>query len=122
MSELNESNYKRIAIINWILTIPMIVLFAWPYYLCASLLEIDSIVRYAGAFFFSIPFMLTILHGHVTMALGAVHRHHYYNWMIHDKPLTYGLLFHPVFVKTRFRLVLLVLSLILLPIAYLLKI
>lgn len=122
MSELNESNYKRIAIINWILTVPMIVLFAWPYYLCAGLLGMDIILSYAGAFLFSIPFMLTILHGHVTMALGAVHRHYYYKWMIDDKPLTFGLLFHPVFIKTRFRLILLVVSLVLLPIAYLLGI
>jgi hypothetical protein len=120
MSELNESNYKRIAIINWILTIPMIVLFAWPYHLAGGLLNIDINLIYIGAFLFSGPFMLTILHGHVTMALGAVHRHHYYNWMTEEKPLTYGLLFHPVFVKTRFRLVLLVVSLLILPVAYLL--
>lgn len=122
MSELNESNYKRIAIINWILTVPVIVLFAWPYYLCAGLMNIDSSLKYAGAFLFSAPFMLTILHGHVTMALGAVHRHHYYKWMNDEKPLTFGLLFHPVFVKTRFRLILLVISLIILPVAYLLGI
>lgn len=122
MSELNESNYKRIAIINWILTVPMVILFAWPYLLCVQLLNINMTLKYAGALLFSAPFMLTILHGHVTMALGAAHRHHYYKWMNEDKPLTFGLLFHPVFVKTRFRLILLVISLMIIPVAYLLGI
>ena len=120
MSELNESNYKRIAIINWILTIPMIVLFAWPYHLAGGLLDINVNLKFIGSLLFAAPFMLTILHGHVTMALGAVHRHHYYEWMTIEKPLTFGLLFHPVFIKTRFRLILLVISLIILPVAYLL--
>lgn len=119
MSELNESNYKRIAIINWTLTVPMMVLFAWPYFFGAGLLGIDLILKYIGAFIFATPFMLTILHGHVTMALGSVHRHHYYEWMTEEKSLTFGLFFHPMFVKTRFRLILLIVSLILLPVGYL---
>jgi|TARA_R100000963_G_C4622253_1_gene89429 hypothetical protein len=119
LSELNESNYKRIAVINWMLTVPMMVLFAWPYFFGAGFLGIDVILKYIGAFIFAIPFMLTILHGHVTMALGSVHRHHYYDWMTEQKPLTFGLFFHPMFVKTRFRLILLIISLILLPVGYL---
>jgi hypothetical protein len=119
MSELNESNYKRIAIINWMLTVPMMILFAWPYFFGAGLLGIDMVLKYIGAFIFAIPFMLTILHGHVTMALGSVHRHHYYDWMTEQKALTFGLFFHPMFVKTRFRLILLMVSLFLLPIGYL---
>lgn len=119
MSELNESNYRRISIINWLLSVPMMVLFAWPYFYAARLLGINELFAYFGAFIFAIPFMMTILHGHVTMALGSVHRHIYYDWMNNDKPLTYGLFFHPMFVKTRFRLVLLIISLLLLPIGYL---
>ncbi|MEX0845737.1 MAG: hypothetical protein WD022_10660 [Balneolaceae bacterium] len=121
MSELTETNYKRISIINWMLTAPMMILFAWPYYFGAALLGLDIVFRYLGAFIFAVPFMLTILHGHVTMALGSVHRHHYYDWMNNEKPLTYGLFFHPIFVKTRFRLILLVTSLLLLPVGYLLN-
>lgn len=117
MSELSESNYKRIALINWILTVPMMVLFAWPYYYASSLVGMDIILRYAGAFIFAVPFMLTILHGHVTMALGSVHRHHYYEWMEANK-LSFGLLFHPMFVSTRFRLVMLMASLLFLPLGY----
>ena len=121
MSELNESNYKRIALINWALTVPMMVLFAWPYFFGAGLLGIDQVLKYIGAFIFAMPFMLTILHGHVTMALGSVHRHHYYDWMTEEKPLTFGIFFHPMFVKTRFRLILLIVSLILLPVGYLIE-
>lgn len=120
MSELNESNYKRISFINWILAVPLIVLFAWPYYYAAKLLGMELIFRYIGAFVFAMPFMLTILHGHVTMALGSVHRHHYYDWL-EEKTLTFGLFFHPMLVRTRFRLILLVVSLLLLPVGYLLS-
>lgn len=120
VSELTESNYRRISIINWLLTVPMMVLFAWPYFYGGGLIGLEVVSRYIGAFVFAVPFMLTILHGHVTMALGSVHRHLYYNWMTEEKPLTYGLFFHPMFVKTRFRLILLMISLIFLPIGYLL--
>lgn len=119
MSELNESNYRRIAIINWLLTVPMMVLFAWPYYYAAGLLDITPLFRFIGALMFALPFMLTILHGHVTMALGSPHRHLYYKWMKNDRPLTFGIFFHPMFVSTRFRLILLILSLLFLPIGYL---
>lgn len=122
MSELNEANYRRISIINWMLTVPMMVLFAWPYFYAANLMGLNTLYCYTGAFIFATPFMLTILHGHVTMALGSLHRHHYYDWMIQEKPLTYGLFFHPMFVKTRFRLIMLILSLLFLPVGYLLQI
>tara|TARA_R110002096_G_scaffold97821_2_gene218032 strand:- start:1019 stop:1384 length:366 start_codon:yes stop_codon:yes gene_type:complete len=119
MSELSESNYKRISIINWILSIPLLVLFAWPYYYAAKLLGIDETMRYIGAFIFTIPFVLTILHGHVTMALGSAHRYLYYQWLeIH--PFTFGVFFHPITVKTRFRLIFLIVSLLFLPVGYLL--
>lgn len=112
-SELSHKNYKRISIINWILTVPLIVLFGWPYLFMAEFFHLDINLAYAGAFVFAIPFTLTILHGHVTMALGAAHRHLYYEWM-DEHSLTYGLLFHPMFTRTRFRLILVVISLIVL--------
>lgn len=119
MSELNEGNYKRIYLINWLLTVPLLVLFAWPYYHAARLLEMDEAFRYLGALIFATPFMITLLHGHITMAIGSVHRHLYYHWL-ETYPLTWGLLFHPLLVRTRFRLVMLVSSLLLLPVGYLL--
>lgn len=120
MSELSPSNYKRISIINWIISLPLILLFAWPYYYTASLLGIEENLNYVCTFIFTIPFVMTILHGHVTIALGSVHRSMYYKWLtLH--PFSYGIFFHPIAVKTRFRLTLLLISLLLLPIGYLLS-
>ena len=69
---------------------------------------------------FALPFTITIIHGHVTMALGSVHRSHYYDWLVIHS-YTYGLFFSRMVVKTRFRLILLILSLIFLPVGYLLS-
>lgn len=112
-SELNPRNYKRIFYVSVLLSLPALLIFAWPYYVFSSLLGLPVLATYPGALLFSFPFMLTILHGHVTLALGSAHRHHYYHWLS-EHPLTYGLLFHPVFTSTRFRLVMLALSLLLL--------
>ena len=92
MSEFSKSNFQRIYFINLLLGIPLIVLFAWPYYYAAKLIGLMEALRYLGAFLFSLPFMMTILHGHVTMALGSVHRDHYYQWLTGNH-YTYGLLF-----------------------------
>lgn len=119
MSELSESNFKRIVILNWFLSVPLMVLFAWPYYYAAKLVGMDESFRYVGAFMFALPFMATILHGHVTMALGSAHRHHYYHWLANHS-FSYGLFFHPIFVSTRFRMIVLIISLLFLPAGYLL--
>ncbi|SMO70884.1 hypothetical protein [Fodinibius sediminis] len=110
-SELSHKNFRRINIINWLLCLPLLLLFTWPYIYIARYLMIQDVLMYAGAAFFAVPFMITILHGHVTMVLGSAHRHHYYNWLT-DYPLTFGLLFHPLMMRTRFRLVLLIVSLV----------
>ena len=120
MSEFSKSNFQRIYFINLLLGIPLIVLFAWPYYYAAKLIGLMEALRYLGAFLFSLPFMMTILHGHVTMALGSVHRDHYYQWLTGNH-YTYGLLFWEFMTSTRFRLILLVVSLLFLPVGYLLS-
>ena len=119
-SELTESNYKRIAMINWALSVPLLLIFAWPYFFLCELLSINKMLSFPGSILFGVPFMLTILHGHVTMAMGAAHRHHYYRWLS-DYPLTYGLLFHFVIISTRFRLILFSFSLFLLSIGYFIR-
>ena len=119
--ELSPKNFKRICLINWLLSVPFFVLFAWPYWYLANFAGIQKIITYVGCMLFSIPFMITILHGHVTMALGEAHREHYYDWL-HKHPLTYGLLFHPVMMRTRFRLILLVISVLLFLAGYLLQV
>lgn len=105
-SELSEYNFKRISLINWFLCIPLLVLFGWPLLYLCSYLRIDEFYSYPASFLFALPFMITILHGHVTMALGSTHRHHYYDWLT-DHPFSYGFLFHKIFMKTRFRMLLL---------------
>lgn len=109
-SELSESNYRRICFINWALSVPLLLIFSWPYFFLCQLLEIQRFIALAGSILFALPFMLTILHGHVTMALGVVHRHHYYEWL-QGYPFTYGVLFHPMIISTRFRLILFFVSL-----------
>ncbi|MDR8392118.1 hypothetical protein NC796_13270 [Aliifodinibius sp. S!AR15-10] len=111
-SELSEYNFKRISLINWGLCFPLILLFGWPFLFLCSYFKIEQVFAFPGAFLFSLPFLFTILHGHVTMALGASHRHHYYEWLT-ENPYSYGILFHNLFTKTRFRLALLAASVIL---------
>lgn len=111
-NELNEKNFLRICFINWFLSVPLLFIFAWPYFIICDFFAIPRFIGFPGAIFFALPFMLTLLHGHVTMAIGAVHRVHYYDWL-QNYPFTYGLLFHPLIVRTRFRLSLFFVSLIL---------
>jgi len=113
VSELNSKNYRRIFIVNMLLCVPLLVLFAWPYLIFSHLLHMNTLLAWTGALLFSIPFMLTILHGYVTMAVGSGHRHYFYDWLM-DHPFTYGLLFTPLLRSTRFRLTLFALSLLLL--------
>lgn len=116
-TEFSERNYKRINLINWGLSIPMLILFAWPYYYLATLLHLAHFHTLIGAALFATPFMITIIHGHVTMALGSLHRAHFYNWLS-DKPLTHGLFFHPALITTRFRLITLLASFVVLLTGY----
>ncbi len=119
-SELSESNYRRISLINWALSVPTLLIFAWPFFFICEIYGINKMVSFPGSIFFGLPFMLTILHGHVTMALGSAHRKHYYNWLT-EVPFTYGLLFHPVIISTRFRLALFITSLLILILGFLFK-
>jgi hypothetical protein len=119
-SELSERNYKRISFINWALSIPLLLIFAWPFFFLSELLSISKSYSFPGAIFFGLPFMLTILHGHVTMALGAAHRKHYYNWLTKN-PLTFGLLFHSIIISTRFRLFLFIVSMMIFVIGYFMR-
>ncbi len=117
--ELTERNYKRISMINWLLTPAMLILFSWPYYYLCQVLQIDHFTSIVGALFFASPFTMTVLHGHITMALGSLHRHHYYDWL-EQHPLSFGLLFHPIMFRTRFRLILLLVSFIILLLSFVL--
>lgn len=111
-TELSHKNFRRINIVNWLLCIPLLLLFSWPYIYIGTYAGIADFFVFTGAALFSVPFMITILHGHVTMSLGSAHRHHYYKWLS-ENPLTYGLLFSFIMIRTRFRLLLLAVSLLL---------
>lgn len=102
------------------MSVPLLLIFSWPYYFFCEQMEMNQIATFAGSIIFALPFMFTILHGHVTMALGAVHRHHYYEWL-RGYPFTYGVLFHPVIISTRFRLILFLSSLVILILGYVLR-
>ena len=115
--EFEPANYRRISMINWILTPPLLILFSWPYLYLAESLGVHQGFMYPGAFFFSVPFAVTILHGHVTMALGSVHRDYYYQWL-QANPYSFGLLYHPIWIKTRFRLTLFYTGLLFLALGY----
>ncbi len=112
-AELSEQNFRRISWINILLTPLLFILFAWPYLVVGINFNIAEELLYIGTFCFSFSFTLTILHGHVTMALGALHRSHYHDWLDRHH-WSYGLLMRPIFFSTRFRLILLILSFVLL--------
>lgn len=94
------------------------LIFAWPYFYFCELYGVNRFIAFTGSFMFAIPFMITILHGHVTMALGTAHRKYYYDW-IQQHPLSFGLLFHPALISTRFRLIMIILSILLIPVGLL---
>jgi hypothetical protein len=109
--ELTESNYQRIYRINWGLSGPLLLLFAWPYALAAEILGNPPILVYMGALFFSVPFTLTVIHGHISMALGSLHRDMFYAWQT-KKGIIFRYFFHPMLFRTRFRLAMILASFI----------
>ncbi len=108
--ELSEQNFRRISWINTLLTPPLLILFAWPYAVIGLWFDFPEYWLYAGSFLFAFPLTLTILHGHVTMALGALQRSHYHEWL-ERRRWGYGFWIRPFFFTTRFRLILLIISL-----------
>lgn len=116
-NELNDSNYRRIAFVSWALSVPLLLIFSWPYFFLSDFYSIHKMIAFPGSILFGLPFMVTILHGHVTLALGAAHRHHFYDWL-DAHPYTFGLLFHSVIISTRFRLFLLFISLVMFAVGY----
>lgn len=113
MSELDIYNYKKICYINGVIFPPLLVLLSWPYYYAGLIFELSNLILYGGALIFGLPFTLTILHGIVTVSIGSVQRDYFYKWL-KERPYSFGLLFHPLMVSTRFRLSLISFSLLVL--------
>ena len=87
-------------------------MFGWPYYLLV-VPGAGVEVGLAGGFLFSLTFTLTILHGHIAVALGSLHIDQYYGWQMSKKALS-RLAFHPVLFTTRFRVMVFSISIVLL--------
>lgn len=111
-SELTRRNFRKICVINGILFLPLLFLLSWPYYYAGSLFNLAGLLQQSGAILFGLPFTFTILHGIVTVSVGSVQRTYFYKWL-RTRPYSYGLLFHPILVSTRFRLALILASLLL---------
>lgn len=107
--ELSEQNFRRISWINLLMIPPLFLLFAWPYAMIGLWFDFPELWLYAGTFFFAFPFTMTIIHGHVTIALGALQRSHYYEWLSKHR-WGYGFWLRPACFSTRFRLILLLIS------------
>ncbi len=107
--ELSEQNYGRISWINLLLIPPIFMLFALPYAMFGLWFNFPEILLYMGTFCFAFPFTMTIIHGHVTIALGALQRIQYYEWLVRH-PWGFGFWLRPIFFSTRFRLILLLIS------------
>lgn len=111
--ELSERNFRRISWINILLTPPLLLLFAWPYSMLGIWFGFPEFWLYTGTFLFAFPLSLTIIHGHVTLALGALQRSHYYEWLTRRR-WGFGFWIKPAFFATRFRLIPLIISLFML--------
>lgn len=110
--ELNIDNFKRINRINWIICGPILFMFSWPYIELGHFFSMNPGLTLIGSFFFSVPFTLTILHGHISIAVGPLHSARYYEWQ-QNKTGIFKLMFHPVLFGTRVRVMLIVLSAVL---------
>jgi hypothetical protein len=107
--ELNEKNLNRIYRINWVISGPLLVIFIWPYLLLADVLEMNTLYAAIGGFFFAVPFALTVIHGHISIALGTLHRDLYYNWQKRQVGI-YKWAFNPIFFTTKMRLFMIIVS------------
>jgi hypothetical protein len=110
-NELTQKNFKRIAFINWSLTPILLFFFAWPFYRLGLMANSNLFFNYLASLTFAFGFTLTILHGHVSIAIGSLHRHVYYKWLVKN-PFTFGILFREFMTTTRFRISLIIVSIL----------
>lgn len=102
MSELSNRNFRRVGIINLMMSIPLFGLFGWISFSLCYAFQNDWKIALVAATLCAFPMMLTMLHGHVTMAIGVSHRDKYYHWL-NQKSNRWGWFFHPIFISTKFR-------------------
>jgi hypothetical protein len=114
--ELDTKNFSRIFRLNWLIAGPVLLLFAWPYLLVCQHFGVDRLLNLVGAFFFSMPFCLTIVSGHIAVAVGPLHFQRYFEWQ-QNLPGILKFAFHPVLFKTEYRLSAFAISLLILVIS-----
>lgn len=107
--EITPRNFRRVAAINWLLTGPSLVFFAWPYLRLADAMGSSDFASLLGAGFFSISFTLTVVHGHIAMAVGDLHRVEFHRWT-RRRNGPWRMAYHPALFRYRTRLGLLGLS------------
>jgi hypothetical protein len=107
--EITHQNFRRVAAINWLLTGPALVFFAWPYVRLSEAVGASDFATLLGAGLFSISFTLTIVHGHISLAVGDLHRVEFHRWT-RKRSYPWRLAYHPALFRYRTRLALLVLS------------
>lgn len=107
--EITHRNFTRVSAINWWLTGPSLVFFAWPYLRLSESVGTSELAAMIGAGLFSVSFTLTIVHGHISMAVGELHRVEFHRWT-RRRRMPWRLAYHPALFRYRTRLALLALS------------
>lgn len=107
--EINPRNFRRVSVINWLLTGPSLLFFGWPYLRLSEVLGANDVAAWVGAGLFSISFTLTVVHGHISLAVGDLHRIEFHQWT-RKRRHPWRLAYHPVLFQYRTRLALLALS------------
>lgn len=109
--EIRDVNFERISRINWLLTGPLLVFFAWPYTRLAELVGTTDYFTILGSGLFSIAFTLTIVHGHISMSVGELHRVEFYKWT-RRRRYPWKWFYHPTLFRYGTRLALLLGSMV----------
>jgi len=109
--EINPVNFRRVSAINWLLTGPSLVFFGWPYLRLSDSLGTSDVAALVGTGLFSISFTLTVVHGHISLAVGDLHRIEFHQWT-RKRRHPWKLAYHPVLFRYRTRLALLALSML----------
>ncbi len=109
--EIRDVNFQRISRINWLLTGPLLLFFSWPYLRLAELIGTSAVFALIGCGLFSIAFTLTIVHGHISISVGELHRVEFYRWT-RRRHYPWKWFYHPTLFQYSTRLTLLLASIV----------
>lgn len=109
--EIKDVNFQRISRINWLLTGPLLLFFAWPFGWLTELVGTSDVFSIVGGGLFSIAFTLTIIHGHISISVGELHRIEFYRWT-RKRRYPWKWFYHPSLFQYSTRLTLLLVSIL----------